>query len=47
MIDRGLVGCVSISIPLYRYDEARHAGCARMIRETAASINAALALVVK
>lgn len=41
------VGCVSISIPLYRYDEARHADYARMIRETAASITAALALVVK
>ena len=41
------VAGVSISIPLYRYDEARHGDYASMIRETAASISAALALVVK
>lgn len=41
------VAGVSISIPLYRYDENRHADYARMIRETAASITQSLAAVVK
>lgn len=41
------VAGVSISIPLYRYDEKHHAKYARMIRETAASISSVLAMVVK
>jgi DNA-binding IclR family transcriptional regulator len=38
---------VSISIPLYRYAEAKHDYYAGMIRETAASISSALAIIVK
>lgn len=41
------VAGVSISIPLYRYDEDKHADYARMILETAASITQSLAAVVK
>ncbi len=38
---------VSISIPLYRYNEEDHADYARKIRETAAAISQGLAMVVK
>ncbi|KKX26280.1 IclR family transcriptional regulator [Rhizobium sp. LC145] len=41
------VAGVSISIPLYRYDESKHAEYARMIRETAGLISGSLAAVVK
>lgn len=41
------VAGVSISIPLYRYDEGKHADYAKMIRETAASITQSLQAVVK
>lgn len=41
------VAGVSISIPLYRYDEARHDYYATLIRETATSISQALATIVK
>jgi IclR family KDG regulon transcriptional repressor len=41
------VGGVSISIPVYRYDEARHDHYATLIRNTAASISAVLATVVR
>lgn len=40
------VAGVSISIPLYRYDEEKHAEYAGLIRETAASISRSLAAVV-
>lgn len=38
---------VSISIPVYRYDDSRHADYARMIKDTAAAITKALANVVR
>lgn len=41
------VAGVSISIPLYRYHETRHDDYAKLIRNTAASISTALAIVVK
>lgn len=41
------VAGVSISIPLYRYNEEDHANYARLIRETAAAISSGLAMVVK
>lgn len=41
------VAGVSISIPLYRYDETRHSYYAGLIRETAASISKALSTIVK
>ncbi|CAD7037038.1 IclR family transcriptional regulator [Pseudorhizobium endolithicum] len=41
------VAGVSISIPLYRYNEDEHADYARLIQETAASITQSLAAVVK
>lgn len=41
------VAGVSISIPVYRYDEKKHGEYARMIRETAASITESLSAVVR
>lgn len=41
------VAGVSISIPVYRYDDSRHADYARMIKDTAAAITKALANVVR
>lgn len=40
------VGAVSVSMPVYRYDEQRHELCSRLVRQTARLISTELATMV-